>query len=95
MLLLILLALAQQADEPQPDEIVVRGYKSKCRIELAGKQLTDRQFDQRAELWAAGRPVRVVTPPGRGQDYKCLARIAFRLQDKGVTLIEWVEADKE
>lgn len=92
MLLLALLAFAQQAEEPPTDEIIVRGYKSRCRLELAGKQLSDREFNQRATLWAAGRPVRVVTPPGRSEDYKCLAKIAFKLQDKGVTLIEWVEA---
>lgn len=93
MLALFLLAALPFQSEPAPaaetDEIVVTAVKDKCKVKFADRVLSDREFDQRAELWAAGRPVRVVAP--RGQNYQCLAKIAFRLQDKGVRLIEWVD----
>lgn len=85
-----LLLLAALTVQSEPDEIVVTAVKDKCKVRLADRMLSDRDFDQRARLWAAGRPVRVISPRGAG--YKCLAKIAFRLQDKGVTLIEWVDA---
>ncbi|WP_375272838.1 hypothetical protein [Sphingomonas sp.] len=47
--------------------------------------LSDAEFNRRAAEWAAGTPVRVVAP--RGADYRCLAKIAFRLADRGVKKI--------
>ena len=82
-------ASAPPAADARPDEIVVRGTRWKCRIEYADHAMTDREFDRRAAEWAKGVPVRVVAP--QSADYECLARIASRLGDKGVRLIEFVD----
>lgn len=96
MLVALLFAAALQAAAPPPeapaeqgDEIVVTAVREKCRVMLADRILSDREFSQRAKLWAQGRPVRVVSPAGA--NYKCLAKIAFRLQARGVRLIQFVD----
>lgn len=88
--LVLLAAQSASTDVVDADEIVVTAVKQKCRVRLADRLLSDREFDARAREWAAGRPLRVVAPAGA--DYKCLARIAFRLNDRGVKLIHWVDA---
>jgi biopolymer transport protein ExbD len=75
----------------EEQEIVVTATrKGKCRIQRADQTLSDRQFDKNAGEWASlGTPVRVVTPTRA--DYKCLAKIVFRLNDRGVRLIQFVD----
>jgi len=92
-LFLLALSPAQQpaaapAEEPQ---IVVTGYHpGKCRMWLADRALSERQFTVHAGIWAQlGLAVRVVHPAGT--HYRCLARIAFRLNDRGVRLFHFVE----
>lgn len=72
-------------------EIVVTATrKGKCRIQRANQILSDREFARNAGEWASlGTPVRVVTPTRA--DYKCLAKIVFRLGDHGVRLIHFVD----
>jgi biopolymer transport protein ExbD len=72
-------------------EIVVTATrKGKCRIQRADQTLSDREFDRSAGEWASlGTPVRVVTPTRA--DYQCLAKIVFRLGDRGVRLIHFVD----
>jgi hypothetical protein len=91
--LLLAAALAQTADASEPDEIVVRGTRKKCRIEIAHRVVSDADFKARAAEWAAGKPIRVIVPAGT--DYKCLARIMFRLNDHGVTRANFVDAPAE
>ena len=74
---------------PAPDEIVVQAVRGKCRVTFADRTLTDREFDAHAAEWAAGKPVRVIEP--RGANRKCLTKIAFRLADRGVKLIYFVD----
>lgn len=87
--MLAIMAAAASAASGQPDEIVVRGTRWKCHVEYADHAMSDREFDRRAAEWAKGVPVRVVAP--QSADYECLARIASRLGDKGVKLIEFVD----
>jgi hypothetical protein len=57
---------------------------------LADRKLSDRELSARAQAWAfAGTPVRVVRP--RGADYRCMAKIAWKLGERGVRLLEFVE----
>jgi hypothetical protein len=91
---LFLFALAQQAvpaDEVDPaDEIVVvSSRKRKCRMELANRVLSNAEFKARAAEWAAGKPVRVLVPPRT--DYKCLAKIMFKLNEHGVRRANFVD----
>ncbi|MEA3016753.1 MAG: hypothetical protein QOI38_1475 [Sphingomonadales bacterium] len=93
-LLLLIAAQAQPAaaaSEAEGPAIVVTGTRrGRCRMRLAGRDLSDRALAAHAQEWAVlGRPVRVIRPPGA--DYRCLARIAFRLQDQGVRLIHFVD----
>jgi hypothetical protein len=81
---------APPASAGEEAEIVVRAVRGKCRIELDRRNLSDREFSARAGEWASlGTPVRVIAP--RGADYECLAKIAFKLNDKGVRLIHFVD----
>jgi hypothetical protein len=51
-----------QSNAPQPDDIVVRAVRHKCRIEIANRILSDPEFNARAKEWARGVPVRVMPP---------------------------------
>lgn len=85
----VLPAPAQPA--PEPTTIVVTGSRpGKCRMRLADRALSDRQFEAHAGVWARlGRAIRVVHPART--DHLCLARIAFRLHDRGVRVFHFVE----
>jgi biopolymer transport protein ExbD len=87
------LLLASMAAPPpaaaEPAEIVVRAVRKKCRVQIADRILTDPEFNARLEEWAKGVPVSVVVPADT--DYKCLAKIVFRLNDKGVSRVEFVD----
>jgi hypothetical protein len=72
-----------------PVEVVVVAKRRKCDTSVAGRVLSDREFSRRAAEWAAGTPVRVVVPTRA--DIRCLARITFRLADKGVRNVEFVD----
>ena len=86
----LLLAAQAAAAEPAPaDEIVVVASRGKCRVQLAGRMLSDRELASQTGGWV-GKPLRVVTP--KGPSNKCLARIAFKLGERGVNLLEFVEA---
>lgn len=88
--LLALTALLQSAGSPPlGDEIVVTAARQSCRVKHGERQLSDRQLDDLAREWAAGRPVRVVTDPAAR--VACLAKIAFKLADRGVRFIEFVD----
>jgi hypothetical protein len=96
MLTLFITALAAQPAAaplpvPEPETIVVTGTRrGKCRIRLADRALSDRQFEAHAGAWARlGRAIRVVHPART--DHLCLARIAFRLNDRGVRVFHFVE----
>ncbi len=77
------------AQDAAPVEIVVTARRAKCDTSVAGRIISDREFSRRAAEWAAGTPVRVVAPTC--SDYRCLAKITFRLADKGVRNVEFVE----
>lgn len=84
----MLIAAAQAGPppvSPDPAEVVVVARSRRCDVSVADRVLSDAEFNRRAAEWAAGTPVRVVAP--RGADYRCLAKIAFRLADRGVKKI--------
>lgn len=96
MLLPLLLAIhlpVQEVEAPPGDEIVVRATKRKCRLAIANRILSDAEFQRRAAEWAAGRPVRVIVPAAT--DYKCLAKIMFRLNEHGVKRAAFIDAGSE
>ena len=91
MLALLIGTLAQAAAATAPPEIVVtaRGRR-KCKVELEDRALSNGELAKRARGWAAsGTAVRVIRP--RRADYRCLAKVAFSLNEHGVTLIEFVD----
>jgi hypothetical protein len=83
---MILLALLSQA---APADVVVVARKKRCDIAVAERILSSAEFDARAAEWAAGVPVRVSAPTASSR--KCLARIVFRLADRGVRQVEFME----
>ena len=84
---------ALPAAEMEEPEIVIRAVRGKCRIQLDNRAVSDRELSARAGEWAAlGTPVRVIAPDGAS--YKCLAKITFKLNDKGVRLIRFVDRDE-
>lgn len=83
--MILLFALLQAT----PADIVVRAHKRRCDVSEANRILSSREFDARAAEWATGVPVRVHAPDGASR--KCLARIFFKLADRGVQRAEFVE----
>ena len=76
----------------EPVIVVTAGRRGRCRARLADRPLSARQLRALAREWAAlGTPVSVVPPAGA--DYRCLARIAFRLRDRGVRVTHFVRDD--
>lgn len=82
----MLLALLIQA---APVDVVVVARRRRCDVAIASRILSSAEFNARAAEWAAGAPVRVHVPVDAS--HKCLARIMFRLADKGVRQAEFVE----
>lgn len=94
MIAAALLALSQALPAAPPeelvDEIVVTAIdKKKCRVRFADRDMNDAELRRRSEEWAAGKPLRVVARAST--DIKCLAKIAFKLADRGVTRIQFIE----
>lgn len=83
MILLTLLLQVAAAD------VVVVARKRRCDIAVADRILSSEEFDARAAEWAAGVPVRVSAPTASSR--KCLAKIVFRLADRGVRRVAFVE----
>jgi len=88
-ILLALIVTPTQAEEAQADDIIVRAVRHKCEVRIADRILSDPEFNAHAKEWAQGKPVRVIAPAHA--DYKCLAKIAFRLNDKGVRRMYFVD----
>ena len=86
-MLLAAALLLLQADDG--DMIVVTASRRKCSVRLADKLLSDPEFSAHAAEWAAGRPVRVYAP--RASDTACLAKIMFKLSEKGVRVAHFVD----
>ena len=84
-----LIVTTAQAKTAQADDIVVHAVRQKCEVRIADRIISDPEFNAHAKEWAQGKPVRVIAPARA--DYKCLAKIAFRLNDKGVRLIYFVD----
>ena len=94
MPLLLALALLQQTPpEPPAPEIVVTARPRGCSAWLAGRSLSDARLNAYARDWAKGVPVRIRAPSNA--DYRCLAKIAFKLGRKGVRLIEFVRPSQD
>jgi hypothetical protein len=89
----LMLALMPPQDVVAEDAIVVRGTRKKCRMEIAKHLIDDAEFKARAAEWAAGKPVKVLVPPAT--NYKCLAKIMFKLNDHGVTRAAFVDIPAE
>ena len=73
------------AEPVSEQEVVVTARRRSCQVSIADRVVGSREFRARAAEWRAGTPVRVVVADGA--DYRCLARIAFRLREYGVTRI--------
>jgi hypothetical protein len=94
LLILANLAAASPAQASPPDpssatDVVVVARKRKCRVQLKGVLLSDRELDSYAAQWARGERIRVHVPSNAS--YKCLATIMFRLHDRGVTRAEFID----
>jgi len=91
----LLQSAAAVPPEVEGEEIVIVASRSgKCQVKLADRTLSSRQLAAHAGKWAAeGTPVRVIRP--RGANYLCMARIAFRLGDHGVRLIQFVDRGEQ
>ena len=88
---LIAVALLQTATVgAQADDVVVVAQRKKCSLQIAKRMLSDREFNARAAEWAAGKPVRIVMDETTG--YRCMAKVLFRLGDRGVTNAEFVDS---
>lgn len=87
MLPLLILAMAQEA--PASDEIVVVAKRNRCETILKGEKVSDRELARYVEEWRAGVPVRIRM--ASQADYRCLAKILFKLNDKGVQVLEFVQ----
>ncbi len=92
MLLTTVLALLLSSNDPSseiPREIIVVAKSRTCVVSSAGRTLRNADFKHYAAEWAAGRPVRIVVP--RAARTRCLAKIMFKLHDRGVTQAEFVD----
>jgi len=85
MLILAILLQAAEASE----EVVVVGRRS-CDLSIAGRAISDKALDRYAAEWRAGRGVTILVPAELRT--KCLAKVMFRLQDRGVTQAEFLDA---
>jgi hypothetical protein len=84
-------AAAPQDNSPQPDDIVITATRDSCKVKFADKDMTDAEFDRRAEEWKAGKPVRVIS---RGDAaFACVRKISSKLFARGVMKILFVDPD--
>jgi hypothetical protein len=72
-----------------PTDIVVVAKKRKCRVQLGGALLSDRELDSYAMQWARGEEIRIHVPSTAS--YRCLAQIMFRLNERGVTRAQFLD----
>jgi len=77
------------AQATQTTDIVIVARKRKCRVQLKGTLLSDRELDSYAAQWAKGEAVKVHVPSTAS--YQCLAKIMFRLSDRGVTRAQFID----
>lgn len=84
--LVFLLTVAQQTPI---NEITVVAKKRRCDLSVAGRIIADPEFRARSSEWRVGHPVRVLVPASAR--VTCLAKIMFRLADRGVTQAEFVD----
>ena len=87
--LILLVAGQDPPGNAQSDDIVVTAREGGCRVRLAEQDLSDREFDRHAKEWAQGRVVRVYARANA--DLKCLTKIAFKLADRGVKRMEFID----
>ena len=87
-MLMLLAALALFQETAPSDEIVVTAKRQSCTAFFRGEALSDRRLERYARDWKAGLPVRVRAPSNA--DYRCLARVAFKLGKLGINRIEFV-----
>jgi hypothetical protein len=78
---------------PAEEVITVTATRRKCRLSIADRILSDREFKARAADWAAGTPLTVVFPPGAS--YKCMAKVLFRLSRHGVHTFRLLDEGEE
>lgn len=86
----LLLLDSEVPGEIVPSEIVVVAKPRRCDLSSGGRPMRDSDFKRYAAEWAAGRPVRVVVP--YAVRTRCLAKIMFKLHDRGVMRAEFVDA---
>ena len=86
---LLQIAAAPVLAERPPDDIVVQAKRARCSVQLRGREMSKREFDAHVRDWARGTPVRVIAPDRAS--YRCLATIMFKLSDRGVTAVEFVD----
>ena len=89
MLAVLLLAGIQQPAPQAGTDIVVVARQQRCSVQLGKTLLSRRQLDHYAKLWGDHEEVRISVAPGAS--YKCLAKIMFRLADRGVTHAYFVD----
>ena len=77
------------AQAPSEAEVTVVARRGKCSVSIADRMISDRAFRARAKEWAAGTPVRIVSPDTT--DYRCLTKIMGRLREYGVTRAQIVQ----
>jgi len=71
------------------DDIVVVGRRS-CDLSIAGRAISGGELDRQAVEWRAGRTVQIVVPASLRT--RCLAKVMFRLADRGVATAEFIDA---
>ena len=89
-MVLLIASMLLRPDGAVDSEVVVVAKSRKCDLAIGGRTMRDADFKRHAAEWAAGRPVRVVVP--HAARTQCLAKIMFKLHDRGVTQAEFVDA---
>ncbi|MES3109439.1 hypothetical protein [Sphingomonas aurantiaca] len=89
-MVLLIASMLLRPDDVVTSEVVVVAKSRKCDLAIGGRTMRDADFKRHAAEWAAGRPVRVVVP--HAARTQCLAKIVFKLHDRGVTRAEFVDA---
>lgn len=89
-MVLLIASMLLRPDGAVASEVVVVAKSRKCDLAIGGRTMRDADFKRHAAEWAAGRPVRIVVP--HAARTQCLAKIMFKLHDRGVTRAEFVDA---